>query len=154
MMSKSARDEVAYKPSSLGKVSFVEVVSLELSLKELNGSFIRLDKPRNPICDALERARPSFLANDEDASEIATLYRQLPPSIPDRCHNPPYGFKFHLSTSSFVSVSLCWECNNAMVWLSDLSERKFFTFDRQSKPALELFELCCRHLPLSNDLEA
>lgn len=66
-----------------------------------------------------------------------------------RCYHPPYGFKFHLLNSEIVSVTLCWQCNNAAVWVStDLRRSAWFTFDGESPTALALLDICQQHLPL------
>ena len=138
----------SYDPSTLGKVALVEVVSLIPEFDERNGSlWIRFQDPSNPVLDALQRTMPSFIANDSDAQAIATLYRQLPPAEPDRCHTPPYGFKFHLSNSDIIYASLCWQCNTANVWLTTPDRQRGFTFDGQSEAAQELFDICRRYLP-------
>ena len=134
--------------TSLPKVSYIEVVSLEPLQKERNGMLVRFQDPINPTLDALERGNPSFLANGSDAHHIAGLYRQLEPDMQYRCHLPPYGFKFHLVNSNVVIASLCWRCNNAAVWISSsLHKTTGFTFNGESQPALELLNICRRYLP-------
>lgn len=138
-----------YEPASLGPVSFVEVVSLIPEFDRHNGPIrVRFKDPDNPVLDALERANPSFIANNGDAQIIAQLFRELSYGEPDRCHIPPYGFKFHLTNTNTVFVSLCWECNNAAVWLSNVDNiSNGFNFNAQSESAQELLKFCRKFLP-------
>lgn len=101
------------------------------------------------MLNALEKSSPSFIANDADAQTIAQFFRQLPQAESYRCHIPPYGFKFHLCDGTTNYVSLCWECNNAYVWMPDaVIRRTGFAFDGKSESAQELFKLCYKFLPI------
>ena len=142
-----------YKPSTLDsdRVSFIEVVSLSLQTnKQNNQKLSSIIEFKNPIINALEKGNPSFIANGKDSQKIANLFRQLSYDIQFRCHIPPYGFKFHFSDATTMCVSVCWECNNGHVWLSDASnQRGWFSFDASSKPAQDLLEICRINLSYS-----
>lgn len=111
-MSRTAIKEVDYKPSLLEKGSFVEIVSLNLSRDDLNCMFVRFDKPENLVLDTLERTNSSSLARDGDDQPLMGFYQKL--LLPDRCHSPPYGLRFHPLNSNFVrciTVLGIWHCN-------------------------------------------
>jgi hypothetical protein len=88
---------------SLPKISKVEIVIL-------SGDPKLLDK--NP--------KVSAVLNDEQAEEIMTLWRQLPPGQQARCHIPPFGLRFFAKDYLICQASLCWECNNIIGYVESV----------------------------------
>ena len=71
-----------------------------------------------------------------DAERIASLWRQLPPGEPARCHIPPYGLRFWQAGKKVIEASLCWECNNAYGYSG--RQTLWFTFDAKAPVSVAL----------------
>ena len=143
---------VLFEPKTIGNISFIEVVSLISPIQEIYTQKISpVVDANNQINCALKKGYPSFIVYEEEAQIIANLFRQLPSSVPFRCHIPPYGFKFHLDNGNVIYIELCWQCHSGQVWFSDVKNcETAFSFDADSEPAQKLFKLCHNTIPFKS----
>lgn len=89
-------------PSDLPPIDRVNIVIL----KDINPDGIEYMSHAN---DA-----PFVNLQGEAAQLIATLWRQLPPDDPGRCHIPSFGFRFFAAGRIISQASVCWMCNTLM----------------------------------------
>jgi hypothetical protein len=92
-------------PSQLPVIDAVDVIRLTGFGHEFITAM--LDKQVN------QADPPEFKPVDgELAQQIASLFRQLPPGEPARCHTPPFGLRFYMNGKTQGECSICWDCNN------------------------------------------
>jgi hypothetical protein len=94
-------------PSQLPVIDAVDVVMLEgTGHQSIAGIFVG---------QVIEEDPPAFKRIEgEVAQQIASLFRQLPPGEPARCHTPPFGLRFYTSGKAQGGCSICWQCNNIL----------------------------------------
>lgn len=131
-----------YNPALLPQVEKVLVLSLADSLEGAASKYERVGKlltGRNfPIYAAAE-------VKGDEASEIAEMWRKLPPGRAIRCHIPPYGLRFYGGGRMIVEASICWRCNGIVTGESAYS---FDSSAEVSQRLLEkLREIAARNLP-------
>ncbi len=91
----------AYDPSSLPRVSRVQIVDLH-----------RIEANRVSETMRIADDAPTVALEGERAECIASLWRRLPADEQYRCHIPPYGLRFWTDEKLILQASICWECNN------------------------------------------
>ncbi len=93
---------------------------------------------RTPV-EALQSYFPiqtCVAATADQATQIADLWRQLPPAEQMRCHLPPFGLRFYTAEGMILEASLCWACNN--IWAWQQGDRWGYEFDARHATALTL----------------
>lgn len=117
----------SYAPSSLPTITSVAVVALR-----------GIDADRVNEHMSASHDAPSVTLTGEVAQQVASLWRQLPPDEPYRCHIPPYGLRFRSSDEVVCQASICWRCNNIF---GDEGGKTFsYAFDGESTVSKQLFE--------------
>lgn len=90
-----------------------------------------------------ERRRWGVLARtnlDETVARRAVaLFARLPYATQMRCHTPGYGLRLSAAGAEIAAVALCFQCNNASIWMPE--GEAMLTFDARSAIAQELQEL-------------
>jgi hypothetical protein len=137
-----------YDPSTLGEVDAVDVVAIDLDGYHENAARSEVNPfvtaaPVNEIIRSPSH-RTVRLAGG-DARRIADLWRQFTPTVPARCHTPPYGLRFWLAGHKVIEASLCWECSNAYGYAGETPIS--FTLDPRAPVAVSLLRQLRQVLP-------
>lgn len=82
----------------------------------------------------------------EGAQRLVSLFRELEPSTPARCHMPPWGLAFYEGDALLFTTTLCFRCNNAYIYTSQGKELR--AFDPNCSSAVDLRNVLKQHLPL------
>lgn len=118
-----------YVPAELPEIDAVDVVDLRGV-----GPAEAVARLRSVAGEASPRLRGTA------ATEVAALWRGLPPGEMMRCHIPGFGLRFWRGEEMVVLASLCWKCNNARGLVGE--QPIAFVFDGASEPARELLRRC------------
>lgn len=90
-------------PTSLPEIDRVEVV-------DLRG--VRVQRVNEYMSVAASTGAPFVSVEGEQARRISGLWRELPPGVSMRCHDPVFGFRFYAGDDLVAEASVCWHCNN------------------------------------------
>lgn len=114
-----------YSPSSLPPVTAVEVVLLS-----------GVDDPPRVTGYMSAAGATSVLIGGMAATQIADLWRRLPPGDTARCHTPPFGLRFLVGGEVICQGSICWQCNN--IYGDAGGEPFFYEFDAEGEVSRSL----------------
>jgi|JI9StandDraft_2_1071091.scaffolds.fasta_scaffold57048_3 hypothetical protein len=115
-----------YHPSSLPSVTAVDIVDLR-----------QVDANRVTEYMAGAINAPAVRRQDQQAQEIAEMWRALPPGDTIRCHTPAVGIRFFDGNVIKCEASICWECENLFGHAE--GEPIAYCFDPRSTAGRELF---------------
>ncbi|WP_329104063.1 hypothetical protein OG792_28595 [Micromonospora sp. NBC_01699] len=75
---------------------------------------------------------------DERVHEVLGLVAALPEAEGMRCFVPSYAIRLRRGWSTLAEVAFCFQCHNGLLLTSGIADTDMFTFDPDSKPAVEL----------------
>lgn len=135
-----------YNPALLPQIDKVVILDLGDNLKGSSSKYKRIGKLSTgrdfPIYATIE-------VRGGEATEIAEMWRKLPPGEAIRCHNPPYGLRFYRRGRMIAEASVCWRCNSVVT--SATGHESAYNFDSSAEVSQHLLgklrELAGRNQP-------
>lgn len=127
-----------YNPALLPQIDKVVILDLGHNLEGSPSKYERIGKLSTgrdfPIYATIE-------VKGGEASEIAGMWRKLPPGEARRCHIPPYGLRFYRRGRMIVEASVCWRCNSVVT--SARGDESAYTFDSSAEVSQHLLGKLC-----------
>ncbi len=86
------------------------------------------------------------LLSGAEAQRVIRLFRELEPDKPARCHLPPWGLALYEQDALLFTVSLCYQCSNAYIYMGQ--DKVLRAFDPEGPNSADLRQVLRQYLPL------